>query len=497
MNPQDLAKHEWVVQQCEATQFFISGPGWANVRNLPDKLGIGYKMITSYIKGTYGYFAYRKQDLVEITNWIFDNEKASPGALAALIERWRADERAYLRACERFPDISKLDDSELVRAYETWSSAYCDQWAIALIADSWNLHSEELLLPRLRSALRKAGREEELPKIFPILTAPVDMSFAAGEEAQLWSILAAIPQGERHTAEGVLRAAKEKLDAHAKAYHWIQNSYLRATRLGAADFARMLAGMASKDPGVEIARITSSPLRARENKQRVVRELALDEEMRTLLSLTETITIWQDTRKRNNLIGDAFMQLFLDELCARKGWQAQECSGISCLEFEDALTGKMEPDVIFERSKALFSLYTHDGIQVTTGAEAARLFSAVSGAKEHTVADLRGMCASSGSAQGIARIVRETKDIPKMRKGDILISGMTRPELVPAMKIAAAVVTDEGGITSHAAIVSRELGIPCVVGTRSATSVFKDGDLVEVRADHGVVRRLDIGERDD
>ena len=58
------------------------------------------------------------------------------------------------------------------------------------------------------------------------------------------------------------------------------------------------------------------------------------------------------------------------------------------------------------------------------------------------------------------------------------------------MKKAAAIVTDEGGITSHAAIVSRELGIPCVIGTKFATKVFKDGDLIEVDADKGIVRKI-------
>lgn len=67
---------------------------------------------------------------------------------------------------------------------------------------------------------------------------------------------------------------------------------------------------------------------------------------------------------------------------------------------------------------------------------------------------------------------------------------MTTPDFVPAMKKAAAVITDEGGITCHAAIMSRELGIPCVIGTKIATKVLRDGDLVEVDAEKGVVRIL-------
>ena len=67
---------------------------------------------------------------------------------------------------------------------------------------------------------------------------------------------------------------------------------------------------------------------------------------------------------------------------------------------------------------------------------------------------------------------------------------MTRPEMAIAMKKAAAIVTDEGGITSHAAVISRELRIPCIIGTKIATKVFKDGDIVEVDAEKGVVKKI-------
>ena len=77
----------------------------------------------------------------------------------------------------------------------------------------------------------------------------------------------------------------------------------------------------------------------------------------------------------------------------------------------------------------------------------------------------------------------------KMEYGDILVAWATNPAIVPAMKKAAAIVTNEGGLTCHAAIVSRELNIPCIVGTKIATEVLKDGDIVEVDADNGIVKK--------
>ena len=88
------------------------------------------------------------------------------------------------------------------------------------------------------------------------------------------------------------------------------------------------------------------------------------------------------------------------------------------------------------------------------------------------------------------KIVLDPQNEKAFKKGDILITGMTRPEYIPLMKLAKAVVTNEGGITSHAAVVSRELGIPCIIATKIATQVFKDGDTVEVDGEKGVVRKI-------
>lgn len=90
--------------------------------------------------------------------------------------------------------------------------------------------------------------------------------------------------------------------------------------------------------------------------------------------------------------------------------------------------------------------------------------------------------------QGTVKIILSSKDFYKFNPGDILVTTMTSVDFVPIMGKAAAFVTNEGGITSHASIVAREMNKPCIIGTKIATKVFKDGDLVEVDADKGVVR---------
>lgn len=81
-------------------------------------------------------------------------------------------------------------------------------------------------------------------------------------------------------------------------------------------------------------------------------------------------------------------------------------------------------------------------------------------------------------------------DFSKIKVGDVLVTSMTTPNMVPIMQKAAAFVTDEGGITCHAAIVAREMKKPCVIGTKIATKIFKDGDVVEVDATAGIVKKI-------
>lgn len=102
-----------------------------------------------------------------------------------------------------------------------------------------------------------------------------------------------------------------------------------------------------------------------------------------------------------------------------------------------------------------------------------------------------GNVACRGIAKGKVTIIKRIKDIKKMKKGNILVAPNTNPELVITMRMASAIITDWGGVTSHAAIVSREFGIPCIVGTDIATQVLKDGDFVEVNADKGIVKIIE------
>ncbi|MFA6304755.1 MAG: PEP-utilizing enzyme [Patescibacteria group bacterium] len=103
---------------------------------------------------------------------------------------------------------------------------------------------------------------------------------------------------------------------------------------------------------------------------------------------------------------------------------------------------------------------------------------------------LKGQVARPGHVTGRVRIIKRKNQVGSLLSDEILVSPMTTPDFISAMKKAGAIITDEGGITCHAAIVARELGIPCIIGTKIATQVLHDGDLVEVDANKGIIRKL-------
>src|SRR5690606_33964060 len=107
--------------------------------------------------------------------------------------------------------------------------------------------------------------------------------------------------------------------------------------------------------------------------------------------------------------------------------------------------------------------------------------------QEELKALVRGLAASPGISTGKVKSIKDISEIARVEEGDILVTIMTNPDMVPAMRRANAVVTEEGGRTCHAAIVSRELGIPCIVGAQEATAVLKEGMEVTVDAKRGVV----------
>lgn len=185
-----------------------------------------------------------------------------------------------------------------------------------------------------------------------------------------------------------------------------------------------------------------------------------------------------------------FLIKFLNNLALHCGLSFDQASFLRADEIKDKLLGGTIPGKrnLDERIRGLV-LFPQKGKsgEIFTG----RKYSYWKNLLEPKgVKEIKGLVAFPGKVQGIVKIHLSAFGACEILPGTVLVSGMTNPQLVPLLKNAVAIVTDEGGLTCHAAIISRELKIPCIVGAKVATQVFKDGDLVEVDADKGVVKKI-------
>ncbi len=209
-----------------------------------------------------------------------------------------------------------------------------------------------------------------------------------------------------------------------------------------------------------------------------------------LLGVMQIIATIQDVRKKTFLEMVSAAGAFGKEFAKRTGIPYEDIEFATWAELE---SGAPDPKELARRRSLCVMHWTLEGDTIFSGEEAKALVQEINthvlktdaGAKE-----VKGFCASKGKVTGRAVIVLHPGEFDRVQAGDILITMMTRPEFLPVMHRAAAFICDEGGITSHAAIVAREMKKPCVVGTRNGTRVFKDGDVVEVDAERGIVRIL-------
>lgn len=199
---------------------------------------------------------------------------------------------------------------------------------------------------------------------------------------------------------------------------------------------------------------------------------------------------WRDDVRRKHI----YSWVFLFEKIAKKYGAKYDDMGYFTLdEIEDMLKKDYFDFKTLKKRKGHEFIMTSDKtrLKVTMINNVPKSYrKIINKVKREKTKDVKGFIAQKGKAKGKVKIIKTYHDIKRVNKGDILVANTTHPNYLPAMQRAAAFVTNEGGIASHAAIVSRELKKPCIVGTGNATKILKDGDLVEVDADKGVVRKL-------
>ncbi|MFA4936890.1 MAG: PEP-utilizing enzyme [Patescibacteria group bacterium] len=231
----------------------------------------------------------------------------------------------------------------------------------------------------------------------------------------------------------------------------------------------------------------------KKQQQELMAKLNYTNRARFLVQLAQTV-IWQKGLRKDLLTHSFYSYEALWRLLAKQQGVNDWKIFTFLLPWEVPgfiLEKKLDISALERRRHFSCFLVNKQGNQMMIDSQAKKYVSSLIIQQEQSLSkETRGQCAYTGKVKGVVKIIQIPKDMIKMNRGNILLSQATSPDLLPAMRKAAAIVTNKGGLICHAAITARELKIPCIVGTNNATLLFKDGDLVEVDANKGIVKKI-------
>lgn len=188
-------------------------------------------------------------------------------------------------------------------------------------------------------------------------------------------------------------------------------------------------------------------------------------------------------------VGTDFERKVIKDLELKEKLSSGTLKYLTSFEIEQYFESGKLPEDIEQRKDFILIKHTTGVVEKYFDKEYLKKFNLVEDIDED-IKEIEGQIAFQGKVRGGVKILRKVEDIKNFKDGEIIVASMTEPRYLPAMKKAAGFVTDEGGITCHAAIIAREIKKPCIIGTKIATRVLKDGDKVEVDADKGIVKKL-------
>jgi len=397
-------------------------------------------------------------------------------------------ERYEVLAVKLLKSLEKCNKDLTVKNWETFVKDYTQMCAGLFLTANIGRSGGDLLIQKLKE---KGYSDLEVPQMVATITYPAEHTPLFKSQIDLLEIGVKVQNGkvsqQQKTAllQGWLKKYRN-IPVNLSDEPWTEK-----------DAENQLDSILRKNCKKEIELLN------KDHKERIKKSTATikkirDKEIEILAYAIAEATYMNEFRK--NVFSKTSLEyrpIFqkIAQMAGSERWR--DCFYLTADEMGDILRGKKVPlDKIITERKVV-------GIYRAKGAE--NLFinkkklddligyvKSLHGVKTDLKGDeiIKGHSANHGKVKGIVKIILNSKDFHKLNPGEILVTTMTSVDFVPVMERAAAFVTNEGGITSHASIVAREMNKPCIIGTKNATQILKDGDMVEVDAERGIVRVL-------
>jgi len=424
--------------------------------NLPDLLGEPIKFSKWYYLDGDLYLVREELDKLQ---GFFTSKPEKIGEMLDLIDKHSQE---FMEFCE-----SHKKSSNLLESLKSFMRLYNNFGANAVIM----LALEEVIRINLEEQLRRHFNKEreELQKIMALLSNNSKESNTIKEKKDLLKLALKYNPDK-------LRGSEE-IRNHLEKYSWLNCKFLRYTPYKEEEIIERIVNI--PNPGEELKKIENNARILEEELNTFLQQIKQDGSLLRAIEDMQTICFLRTNRVEAINYGCFNIHWLFEEIGKFLNIDSKRVPFYLYGELIEGLENKKVVDVE-ERTKEYVIIAKEGSIKILTGVEAEKVKNEFETDTPSKV--VKGLIASKGIAQGTVRIIKSASEINKLNRGEVLVTPMTTPDFVMAMEKAGAIITDLGGLTSHAAIISRELGIPCIVGTENVTKILKDGDFVVVDA---------------
>ncbi|MBI5002525.1 hypothetical protein HZC31_04010 [Candidatus Woesearchaeota archaeon] len=373
--------------------------------------------------------------------------------------------------------------AELLALYQEYCNLFKDMRVYSSIPMMLE-HDTPILSNLLKEKLGQQIEGEMLNDAFSTLSSPTKNSYLLQEEIERLKIAA--KYAEKQNVEQEIRM-------HTERWNWREYMF-EGIPLIEADFLRQIEEDIEqhKDPTKRVEQIEEKQKKLQERQKEYIKKYALREQTQNFAEIAQDIVYLKYFRK--GIFAESYycVEFLLKEIGQQLNISLDDTRGMFDWEVEEALTQGITKEKIEEiRSREEFCAFvSYEGkCYPLTEEEATKILKEnVEEENKNMITELKGQVACSGNVRGEVCIVNTVEDMEKMKEGIILTSVMTHPNLFSAMKGAGGIITDIGGLSCHAAIVARELQIPCIVGTKQASKILQDGMRVELDTSTGTIK---------
>ncbi|MFH1111667.1 MAG: PEP-utilizing enzyme [Patescibacteria group bacterium] len=441
---------------------------------------IGYDRNIIFQKGDNNTAFFDKTRQTAKAWWVIGRQEKNRRFIDHWIKGWEKKQMVSLRLCAEYFKIpvENWSDQELIYFVRKYNNLALEQWKKGVLME-WFDPEGELILHKLIKKYGVGFTKEGIE----ILISPRQLTFVQQEFLARLALIQKFRKGKNINAD---------IHKHTKNFYWYKNTWAYVYELDEKYFFQLIKSEIKDLPKLikEAKQIKKHLSAIKAARVRLMKIKKIPKGLRNIFYLFSKMADWRDYRKETSVcMANHYLYQILKRLAVVNKLPLELVSFATPAE----ITGwKLSSTLVNELRKrqkgAIYLCSAKKQCQWIYSRKAYDLFNLLN--KRMRTDVIKGYVAQKGVIKGRVKIIETASDFSKMRKGNILVAQMTRPEYVPVIKLARAIVTDEGGLTCHAAIISREMKIPCVIGTQTATSVLKDGDIVEVNANKGIVRIL-------